>query len=84
MPILSHKVVRSSGTDVDVALTGVLHDKETLIEIIADPEVYNDCKFLKLTSLMHSVQEGLTLLLFWEGPARRSSAPRPATGCGRA
>ena len=82
MPVLSHKVVRSSGTDVDITLTGVLYEKETLVEIIADPKVYGDCKFLKLTSLMHSVQEGLTLLLFWEGEDNQHALILPIEGRG--
>ena len=68
MPFLSHRVVRSSGTDVDLAITGVFGvDEVSRFDIIADPSDYPEAKYLKLSALFHSIQEGLTLLLFWEG-----------------
>ena len=67
MSALSIRKVRDSA-DVEVAVTGTLIETEArLTEIILRPKEFKDePKTAKLNAVFHSINDGLTVTLYWE------------------
>lgn len=67
MSVLSTRVIRDS-SDIDLAIVGEVEEGEDLREVILRPTDFQDSPVaVKLTALFYSIQDGLTLLLYWEG-----------------
>lgn len=67
MSVLNARIIRDS-SDIDLAITGAVEEGEDLREVILRPADFRDSPIaVKLTALFYSIQDGVTLLLYWEG-----------------
>ena len=67
MSLINTRIVRDQ-SDIDIAIIGDLDNEDKIQEIILKPREFKESPVaVKLTAVFHSIQDGLTAILYWEG-----------------